>query len=188
MKLYLIRHGESESNLSKCWGGWTNPSLTEKGKADARLVRDVLRGVQIDKVITSDLTRAMQTAEIALPGCSYETLPLIREVDVGNLGGTPYADTSEEMRAEIAANGYAAAGGESKEDFARRAKEFLALMEKETCAAVAAFSHGGFLRVVLDEVVGLYLPRKSILCANCAVCVVEYTGGEWQLHSWINVT
>ena len=68
MKLYIVRHGESETNRKGLWTGWLDVALTDKGIADAERVRDTLRGIKFDKVYSSDLQRARVTCEIALPG------------------------------------------------------------------------------------------------------------------------
>lgn len=62
---YIVRHGESEANVQKIFQGQKiNTPLTDKGKEQAKKLADELRNVQIDVVISSDLTRAHQTAEI----------------------------------------------------------------------------------------------------------------------------
>ncbi|MBQ3015525.1 MAG: histidine phosphatase family protein [Clostridia bacterium] len=58
MKLYITRHGESETNKKGCWTGWLDAQLTDKGLADAELARETLRGIKFDKVYSSDLIRA----------------------------------------------------------------------------------------------------------------------------------
>ena len=58
MKLYIVRHGESETNRKGLWTGWLDVALTDKGIADAERVRDTLRGIKFDKVYSSDLQRA----------------------------------------------------------------------------------------------------------------------------------
>ena len=42
MKLYVVRHGQSENNLKKLFTGWTDAALTEKGIQDALGVREFL--------------------------------------------------------------------------------------------------------------------------------------------------
>lgn len=64
-KLILIRHGESEWNAKGLWTGWTDIGLSKKGKEQARLAGEKLKGIQIDFAFTSVLKRAKQTlAEI----------------------------------------------------------------------------------------------------------------------------
>lgn len=188
MKVYVVRHGESETNLSKCWTGWLDVHLTEKGIADAQKAGKVLEGVRFDKVFSSDLVRARKTAETALPGCEYATSALLREVNVGNIAGKPLNILTDEQRAVIANVGYAELGGESKEEFRARISQFIKRLETLDCENVAVFSHRGWLLGMLDEVLEISVPRKHIFCGNCAVMVYEFDGKNWRLYNWINVT
>ena len=54
-------------------------------------------------------------------------------------------------------------------------------------AAELLFSHAGWLRGMLDIVLGLRLPRARVRCKNCTVAVFEYTDSGWSLHSWVNL-
>ena len=87
MKLYLVRHGQSESNLNGVFSGWAQISLTEQGLADARCAGEYLQKLSFDRIYSSDLLRAIQTARTALPGCEPVQLPLLRENNVGTLQG-----------------------------------------------------------------------------------------------------
>ena len=91
MKVWVIRHGESVTNRDGLWTGWYDAALTEKGKQDATLAREYLSKVKFDKIYSSDLQRARNTAEIAIPGCVYETDASLREVNVGDIAGKPLA-------------------------------------------------------------------------------------------------
>lgn len=62
-KLILVRHGESEWNAKGLWTGWTDIGLTEKGKEQARLAGEKLKGMPIDLAYTSILIRAKQTLD-----------------------------------------------------------------------------------------------------------------------------
>ena len=187
MKLYLIRHGESENNRSLRWTGWMDVLLTEKGEEDARRAGALLANTAFDKVYASDLRRAMRTAEIALPGCSYETTSLLREINVGALENTPIHSEVFKQREHVARNGYGDIGGESRAEFAERVQQFMTQLETCGCETVAAFSHGGWLRQMLDTVVGMAIPRDRLCCNNCTIAVFEFTKGIWRLHSWINL-
>ena len=188
MKVYVIRHGQSETNVHHKWTGWADVNLTEKGRNDAKRAGEILKDIHFDKVFASDLSRAIDTAKNALPGCNPETSPLLREVNVGTLAGNPMNCITNEQRSQIAQNGYVAFDGESYEDFYVRINEFKAFLEKLDYENVAVFSHAGWLKAMLDTVVGAKLPRKNIICDNCTVAIYEYdnTNG-WRLHSWINI-
>lgn len=190
MKVYIVRHGQSESNRDGVWTGWIDAPLTEKGIADAKRASELLSKCVFDKIYASDLIRARQTAENAIPGCVYETSSLLREVNVGIIAGKPLGIIDDAERALIAKEGYTKFGGESKEQFADRIKSFMSeleKMQKSGCESVCVFSHAGWLRTFLDIVVGIYLPRSTVLCGNCTVGIFDYSGEKWKMHSWINL-
>lgn len=62
-KLILVRHGESEWNAKDLWTGWTDIGLSGKGKEQAKLAGEKLKGVPIDFAFTSALIRTKQTLD-----------------------------------------------------------------------------------------------------------------------------
>lgn len=188
MKVYLIRHGESETNVRGMWTGWLDVALTEKGRADAVHARPYLEGVSFDKVYVSDLKRAVDTAELALPGCEYELTPLLREVNVGSIAAKPLDTLTAEDRRHIHELGYDIFGGETRVEFSQRVSEVISGLEGSGYENVALFTHAGWLRMMLDTVVGVNLDKSKILCRNCAIAVFDFDGGAWRLYSWINHT
>ena len=188
MKVFIIRHGESEANKKRLWTGWLDVPLTEKGEADAMLAREVLSGVNFDKIYSSDLVRAKRTAEIAIPECEYEATQLLREIDVGTLMGKEYYPIVCSDGRSVMDVGYAEFGGESVDDLGKRVSEFMRVLENCGCERVAAFSHGGYMKKFLDVVLGTSLPRQSVCCNNCTVAIFEYGDSRWKLHSWINLS
>ena len=186
MKVYVIRHGESENNVKKHWTGWMDVPLTEKGRMQASRTARYLTDVPFDRVYASDLIRACDTAELALPGCTYEKSALLREINVGSLAGHPVSCLSEEEYKKAHADGYAEFGGESKAELRQRTADFMKLLENSGCGNVAVFCHAGWIRTMLDLVVGTPVKQKSLLCGNCTIGIFEFTGTHWRLHSWIN--
>ena len=187
MKLYVIRHGQSQTNLERRFTGWSQVPLTEKGIEDAKKIRPILENVSFDRIFSSDLIRAMQTAETALPGCSYETLPLIREIKMGSLEMMPIDEALPAIKENNAGTlGYAMFGGESFVQFRARIAEFLDMVKGLDCENVATFAHGGLLTTMLSMVLGLDLRRGTVCCENCTVAVLDLKDGQWRLHSWIN--
>ena len=187
MKLYLIRHGESENNLAGLWTGWMDVALTEKGHEDAQKARAILQHVTFDRVYCSDLHRAKQTAQIALPEYSAEATPLLREINVGSLQGKPFAALTAEARARVPQLGYSEFGGETHEEFQNRITTFLHQMEDSGCENVAAFAHGGWLRGAFRHVLGVQPQNDTLCCRNCTVAILEFSADRWKLHSWINL-
>lgn len=186
MRVYVIRHGQSEYNVAKRWSGWADIHLTERGRADAAGAGRLLEGIRFDKIYASDLSRAQETAQIALPGCEFETSPLLREINVGTMTGRPWSDLSDAQRAEIVTAGYVAFAGESQREFYDRVLQFRQQLEGLDCENVAVFAHAGWLVGMLNTVMELLIPRKHLDYGNCTIGVFDYVGGVWKLHSWIS--
>src|SRR3989339_659141 len=104
-KIYFVRHGESEGNVKHTFAGQReNTPLTELGRQQAKQAAlDLLNhNFKIDRVITSPLKRAYETAQIiakeAKLSSQIEIDERISEYDMGELTGTTYHKiTSEEL-------------------------------------------------------------------------------------------
>lgn len=106
-KLILLRHGQSRWNIQQRFTGWVDVDLTEKGEAEAleagRLIR--AEGLEIDRVYTSVLTRAIRTADLALWTAELMWLPMVKdwrlnERHYGALTGLEHGPTREKYGAE----------------------------------------------------------------------------------------
>ena len=185
MKVYIIRHGESETNKNSLWTGWTDAHLTELGKKQAQSIAGLLK-TDFDKIFSSDLIRAKETAENAIERCHYETSPLLREINVGTLAMSPISLISPEQKDDISKNGYVSFEGESQEEFKKRVTDFKKKLEELNCENVAVFTHNNWLRTFFNEALSIKVPRGKVICKNCTVAIFEYENNEWKLYSWIN--
>ena len=66
MKLYLVRHGETELNVKKVYYGSTDCALTKKGREQAASLKKVFEKMPLDVVLESPLLRAKDTATLLL--------------------------------------------------------------------------------------------------------------------------
>ena len=188
MKVFVVRHGESETNRDGLWTGWMDVALTQKGREDAALARNLLSLVKFDKIYASDLQRAKCTAEIAIPGCRYETSALLREINVGDIAGKPLHVVKDCEGKPLNKDGYACFGGETRAELRGRVKAFMQELEVLECQNVAVFAHAGVLKTFLDVVLDVTVPGAHICCRNCTVAIFEYDAQGWKLHSWINLS
>lgn len=188
MKLYLIRHGQSEANLHKMHAGWGQFPLTEKGREDALRAGKILEGLTFDKIYSSDLIRAIETQQLAYPSDSVERNPLIREINAGKLVGRLFAECLEEYGEPYANHrrifDYSAYGGESYDELCARIRAFLDILEQSPYENVAAFCHGGIITTLLDVITGKRHERRQFVCENGSVSVFEYKDGKWKLRLW----
>lgn len=185
MKLFMIRHGESEANLGMRYAGQSDAKLTEKGRKQAMNLRPILANIPFDRVYSSDLSRAVNTQKLAIPGAEGIQTPLLREFDVGTLVGREYVTFEKTAMETITKHrDYREYGGESADMVCDRVKEFLTQLEQDPCENVAAFAHNGVLICMLRNVIGTAFDYSSVRSANCAIHVFEYTNGKWRLLAW----
>ena len=83
ISLYLARHGQTEENMARIFQGHLPGRLTVEGISQAEVLRDSLKRIPLDAVVSSDLKRCMDTAEIVMEGreLPWETTSLLREID-----------------------------------------------------------------------------------------------------------
>ena len=106
-KLILLRHGESEWNAKNLFTGWVDVELSDKGRAEATRGGQLLKEANLlpDVLHTSLLTRAINTADIALASAGVVGIPIKRswrlnERHYGALQGKDKAATLKEYGAE----------------------------------------------------------------------------------------
>ena len=106
-KLILLRHGESEWNAKNLFTGWVDVALSEKGEIEAARGGQLLKEANLlpDVLHTSLLTRAINTADIALASAGVVGIPIKRswrlnERHYGALQGKDKAATLKEYGAE----------------------------------------------------------------------------------------
>ena len=94
MELYIIRHGQTFSNIKNIIQGQTEGELTELGKKQASLLGKKLSKIKFNEIYCSDLNRAKQTLEQILKESNFEKPNIIyteklREINVNALEGHP---------------------------------------------------------------------------------------------------
>lgn len=89
-RLLVVRHGESEWNALGRWQGQADPELSARGEEQAAQAAAALAGIPIDRVVSSDLSRARRTAAIVAGRLRITAIGVeagLREVDVGEWSG-----------------------------------------------------------------------------------------------------
>ncbi|HEV2920404.1 MAG TPA: histidine phosphatase family protein, partial [Actinomycetota bacterium] len=85
--MYLVRHGETEWSRARRHTGRTDLPLSGAGEAEARALGRHLRGLEVDRVLSSPLTRAVTTARLAGFGDRLELSDALLEFDYGDYEG-----------------------------------------------------------------------------------------------------
>ena len=158
-RIWLVRHGETEWNATKRAQGQADVPLNEAGRLQAQEAAAQLDGVNLAGVYSSDLSRAVDTAEpIARShGLEVATDPAFREIDQGEWEGL-LLDEIRSRWPELwgpARHYLKRPGGESPEQVQKRALGGLArVVEHHPGGTVAIVSHGGTIRWIVAHALG----------------------------------
>jgi broad specificity phosphatase PhoE len=179
MKIYFVRHGETDMNVRNMFYGWYDADINAKGVMQAEELREAFRHIPIDAIYSSDLTRAIQTAQ---PTADQRNLTVmidarLREIHGGDWQGRPgaviaemYPESHTVWKKDI--ENSCPGGVESYRQVSDRMHEFFEeILKKHRGECVAVFSHALSLHTMAKDWVG---KEKSPWVSNASISILEY--------------
>jgi probable phosphoglycerate mutase len=154
--LLCIRHAQSTMNAVGLWQGQANPPLSEAGREQAQALGERLAEESLSALVTSDLRRARETAEIAGRhlGIATRLEPGLRELDVGDWSGLPRDEIARRWPEDFArfrAGDLAvrAGGGETRQELRTRVMAALRSLQRSYRGGqIAVVTHLGVIRTL----------------------------------------
>lgn len=162
-EIYLVRHGETEMNITGVYYGWTDVGLSEKGVMQAEDLYDILQDVHFDAVISSSLIRAVETASI-VSGYNPDVIirdDRLRELNFGEWEGIHHRELKENHKEVLEKWGSdwkntAPPGGESFFEIYIRVKSSIEdIIKKYRGKKVLIVSHQGTMKIIPMVLLGL---------------------------------
>ncbi len=158
--IYLIRHGETQANRDGVFRGRGEVPLSPIGVKQAQELRERFAGLGVQRVISSPLQRAAQTAAICFPGREPELQDLVNNLDLGSWAGRRKkeiaAEEPERWRRWLEEpERMAFPGGESLVAVKARTRAFNGLLADAAEESFAVVSHRSVLKALLAEALGL---------------------------------
>jgi alpha-ribazole phosphatase len=186
--LLIIRHGETLWNKEKRFQGSTDIPLSDKGRAQARRVAEFLADKPLDAIYSSPLQRALVTANTVAEGHGLEVRLVndLQEINVGEWSGKTWPEIRRiwpELERRWSEDPYSSdppPGGEVYRDFQNRCIRALDEIAgaHEDSEQVAVVCHGGVIRAVMNELLGLaWTTRGKIYSQNCSVTRMRWKSG-----------
>ena len=186
MKIYLVRHGQSEGNLRDLWYGSTDLPLTELGRQQAREAGEKLRNIPFAACYVSPLSRARETAELVLAGREVPVTVVddLREQHMGVLETMTVADIRRdlpELYAEMQHDWLRADPPEGESFMGSLAPRVAAALDAivakgEDCLIVA---HNGPLTFAVSHLLQLPLDVAGRLYLQQGTYTMVELGGEY---------
>lgn len=194
MEIYIVRHGETVWNEKKLLQGRTDIELNEHGRELARITGEALRDVHFDRVFSSPLVRAYETARLiaGTRDIEVEKCDLIKEMCFGDWEGQNMSallkDGGQDFRYFFKQPHlyHPTANGESFEDVCTRAGRFMTeYIEplENTCERVMIVAHGAINKAMMMHVKKHPLANfwDGGLQKNCNVIILDYSDGKYTI-------
>jgi probable phosphoglycerate mutase len=182
LRIYLARHGETDWNAERRLQGQTDTALNSKGRQQAAQLAERLKGIRLDAVYSSTLSRSRDTATIARGGTPLKSLAGLNERNHGKFeaklvdGSDPVAE--QEWRRRRRDPEDELDGGESLNQFYERVRAtFETIRNQHSSGAILIVGHSLTNQMILRAVLGLtFQQATSIRQANDELYLIELDG------------
>ncbi|XXE59500.1 histidine phosphatase family protein [Pseudomonas sp. R1-18] len=165
--MLYVRHGQTDYNSSNLWMGSIDSPLNREGRIQAENVAAELSDISIDKIYSSPLIRAYETAQFIAErqkkSLEIVILPGLKERCFGELEGT--------VKDEMARRNLARYSGvESEEDFVGRVESSMASIDKS--GVVLIVSHSAVFRCLIEKL-GYSTTPSLVKIMNCQIVQLD---------------
>jgi probable phosphoglycerate mutase len=191
-QVILVRHGETDWNVSGRLQGHSDTPLNAAGKIQAARVAQRLGRETVQALYSSDLARAFETAtiigqQLALPVVVSQRL---RERRYGVWEGLTAAEIEERYPAQFAewrsrATDFAPLRGETRTQLLTRAlAEVHTIAQRHAGGSVVVVTHGGLCYVLINHILGnVDSDRREFTFGNASLHTLEVADGSWAVIS-----
>jgi alpha-ribazole phosphatase len=195
-KIYFVRHAKPElPHGGKLFYGSTDYPLSSEGIKRAGELAEDLKGIRFDHIFSSDMQRALHTAELIVPHRKGEIaqVPALREIDLGEWEGRSFDEVREEWDEIYEARGksfdsVAPPAGESFIELqARTVPAFEDILAKCPSGDILLVAHGGVIWTLMCHYFGLKLNDLFFFPMDyCGLHLICRTGGLMRLlrYNW----
>lgn len=198
MRIYLVRHGETDWNLQERMQGQADNALNSTGKEQAQIVADKLKTVAFDAAFSSTLSRAAVTAEIIL---GEQKGILRRDASVMEIGFGPWEGEkiARVLEDDHPLHNFFAGpdryfppnGAENFYQLYERSNRFMKeeiFPLENSCENVLIAGHGAWNQSIVNPLKNISMAEFwSQPLANCEVAVLDLTGAKLSLAEQIRV-
>ena len=192
MKLYIIRHGETDWNKERRLQGQSDTELNEYGVKLAEVTSEAIKDIKFDYIFSSPLKRAYRTAEILRRDRNIEivTDDRLKEIGFGINEGVPASEITEDFHYFFdAPDKYVPAqGGETYEQLCVRSRDFIdsiivPLSIKEPDSTVLITAHGALNKSIMIYLNHLEIKNMwdGVFQKNCCVNIFNIQGQEFEM-------
>ncbi len=190
MKVYILRHGQTDWNVAKKWQGNTDIELNATGLNQAECVAKRFENKKVGAIYTSNLSRAKTTAETIRKIAYNNEVELFIENDIGEIKlgeweGLTYEEVSEKYKDEYELWTYkhtenVGHGVENYYDVQQRAFNVLTKICNENTDDILIVSHGAWIKALVCKILNIPLEHKMTFeIGNTSITTIEFVKGNY---------
>ncbi len=188
-RVIFIRPGETEWNRLGRWQGWVAVPLNEHGRRQARQLALYIRNIGMAALYTSDLKRALETAEILAQELGFAPVldSRLRERNIGAWQGLTLEEMcawypDEYARALENPAAFKVPGGESRLDVLERALQaFNGILAQDNGETVGIISHTTAIHALLHHLIPECRANEIAVSNMSVTTIVRDDGDQWHL-------
>jgi broad specificity phosphatase PhoE len=184
--LFLLRHAQTELNALGLWQCWQDESLSTLGIRQAKETRNIVNSINPEIIISSDLKRAKETADIVSRGLGVEVKidKRLRERNCGPVQGLTSNQIMERFGISfttiLSDQIDHLPGVEKSKDFTLRVNETVDdLHRKFSNKRILIVTHGGFQRSFYETHMPFGFSKRTF--PNCSITGYRNDAGVWNL-------
>ena len=188
-RIILIRHGQTDWNLTGKYQGHTDVDINAAGRAQAKKLSGRMRSEEVDAVYSSDRVRAVNFAEIVFRGRKVIRKPDLREICFGVFEGLTYDEIVAKYPALYSRwlakpFGTKIPGGEAPSVFKNRVlRSFRRILRSGADTTIAIITHGGVINIIMRESLKLN-KNRGFVPALASVNIIEFKKRKAILKKW----
>jgi probable phosphoglycerate mutase len=196
-RVIIVRHGQTQWNIRQVRQGHLDSPLTEKGVAQAKALGERLAQEKFSALYSSDLGRAVQTAQTIAAATGYEivTDARLRERNLGIFQGLTGEEIKEKFPLEHGRHRtldpeYVIPCGESvKQQVERNIICLSEIAERHFGDTIVIVTHGGVLSGLFRHTFSIpFSAPRRFEFMNASLNVFNYADGSWFLQTWGDVS
>lgn len=181
MKLYIIRHGQTDWNIAKKIQGRQDIPLNGRGRYQAGCLKKAMEDRPVTAVFSSLQIRAMETAKAVASSSGSVVIPVkdLMEINYGSWEGKTEEELLQEDRALYEAwwshpAETAPPGGESISQVNERCQKAWKEIKPQLTGDAAIVAHGGLLAHFMEQLLGNESVAVSTVAHNASITTIEY--------------
>ncbi len=181
MKLYIIRHGQTDWNIAKKIQGRQDIPLNERGRHQSDCLKKAMESRPVTAVFSSPQIRAVETAKAVSSFSDVPVIPIenLMEINYGAWEGKTEEELLKEDRELYEAwwshpAETAPPGGESISQVNERCRQAWKEIKTQLAGDAAIVAHGGLLAHFMEQLLGSESIAASTVAHNASITTIEY--------------